>query len=1139
VFISLNKSILFRLPSAVVFPGRQEDRNYILKEDDSKMNNEIKKNKKMVLALVIIAALAMVSVAAVAIHSDDSSAAGSGQYIPMDSASPFVIDGTITADYEFYTTGGPDALSIEITSNANYTGTMTIGTVDNTVNPWVYTPYASMKLTNVSNVEITANLDTTGIAVASFTLCNPITDPLNAAQINSDGVYELNEAPSGTFELLQGSVMLGVDKDNFFNGAVTAAGFTATSEYAVGAVVGISADGTAQISGDVQAGDWQAPVPAPAKWDAPTPTLTLSGAASIQLPDATQKLNDSSTPVVVVNDVLTTDGVDVTIADGAVITAGDRAPSLATSVLIDGTGINEGILFNADGFYQDVTPADSSKLIFANVPMGTYSLFIASDNGLFYGTMTVTPTATVLSSLNLPVKALPDDVFTSTGKDNLTFDAGAYTFMWAINLTTGESGTAKVDNAHSITSITFAKKGFDNDELLAVLKDPAGGLEVLWGSWNNNDANGLGTTVPDTVGLLKVTSVTGNLTDPAQIRANAPEVSPSYVNFIVKDDSNVHIFGTLNLLYVNNDQYGSFDISKDAFVDLNADGGMITQGVMPTATGSTGENPVGTIFASTNLVAAYYWTNDTSGTPTISTYYFTSLENAIKNSNTVTLVGDVVILKDTTLSSSNSDPLTVIIGPQATLTVGKKKVGDDPAISANLTIPSGTTLVNPSGNPYKVVNGQAIYDEKPTPASNEPTCDVLITGNNKYIYTDLATALDISTGNVTIDTLQIVDELNRSATVNTGVTLNDTWGITIPEDLTLTVNGTVNSTADMIITGTLWINNVVNFGKDSEITLNGSINIAKAGTLNLNGSTLNGAAKSVLVIDGTLNMTNGATGNVDTLYLDGTATITKLTVDNVLRIGAVPSLSTGYVNSASLTGKLTLGAEAVAWVYGDFNAKTAFDNPVAPLSTQYMIDTTLYLTIFVADGNTSYDLPMVYGDEFDGAGYMLDIAINDWNNNRMLRGDSLIKNPNGDAFVGNNNWLIVYADWSAKQYKVTFNYMPGVTWSCNGQTIDSNNNFAMVDYGASISVQVFVQPGYQGTPVIQKDGTAVSGNPVSATITGNVTFSVKDGSVQVAGTGTTDNNSSSGLSLIEILLIIIVIIIAIMAIIIAIRLLRS
>jgi len=1053
----------------------------------------MKNNSKIALVLIIVAA--MVSVAAITIHSDNSVAAG-GMYYAMDN-SQISIDGDLAIDYnldvDINAAPGDYSCPIMITSNGNYTGTLSIGILDKSTTPWTYTTYASLLLTGASNVQIVASIETGPIIVAGFEVSNMSTN----AQLATDGTYELRDGvPSGTFEVTQGMVQLGISNgttDVPFNGTLTAGGFSMASEYVYGATVAIADDGTVQLSGYAYAPVMSAPNPVPpagVTFNYPTPKLSFSGSASIQYPDALQQLLDSWGDNV--TDVLTTVGVEVTIEDGAVITAGDRVPSLATDVSIEGTNIARGVLFdvaNPDAWNSNdngntQVNGTGTVVTFYNVPLGTYTLFMyANTDYVYLSAVTVTATGITLGSNILPSTIMANDAFYSVEPDDLSYHAGAYTFMFALNMDTLETGTATVNNSTSTGTLTFPEYGYNDNHMLAVMRNQATGLqEVFFGAIGYNWVGG----------LLKATT-TVTLTTPDLIRGGDVSTYSAISTFTVAGADTVHIFGTLNLLYTSADQYGAFDIMNGAFVNLDADGGKIIQGVMPPANGSLAESPVYLIFGSNNLVTAYYFTNDTTGIPA-ATYTLTSLKNAIKESNQVTLCGYFVILEDLTLSSPNSDPLKVIIGPNATLQVGRVQVDDDnPAISSILTIPDGTTLINPSGRNYSVVNGQAVYDAKPS-TYDSPTVDVITTGNNRFIYTDLATALDISTGNVTIDALRWAT-LIRNATVQSGVTLNDIFGITIPEDMMLIVNETFDSKADMIIDGTLMINNIVNFGKDSTIALDGSIVVASNGALNLNGSNLVGDANSVLVVDGTLNMTAASTVNVNTVFIEGKATITDLTVDGILRIGAVPSLSTGYTNSADITGKLTLGDTAVAWVYGDFNGKSAFTNANV-ISTQYMIDATPYLTIYVDSSNTTQYLPMIYGDEFGADGYMLDISIKDWNNNSMLRGDSLIANI-GAAYVGDTNWKIVYADWSAIQFRVSFYYMPGVLWSCNGQTIDSYNNSVMVDYGASISVQAFVQPGYQGTPVIQKDGTAVSGNPYTTTITGSVTFSIRDGSVLV------------------------------------------
>ncbi|MDR1404117.1 MAG: hypothetical protein LBJ20_00920 [Candidatus Methanoplasma sp.] len=115
------------------------------------------------------------------------------------------------------------------------------------------------------------------------------------------------------------------------------------------------------------------------------------------------------------------------------------------------------------------------------------------------------------------------------------------------------------------------------------------------------------------------------------------------------------------------------------------------------------------------------------------------------------------------------DKITIyIIGKDAKLEVGS--VDEKSPANPTLTVPSKTKVVISSGGAYNVANGKAIYDVKPV-AADEPKADILIEGG-KFVYTDLATALDDSVSGDVLELRRDAD-LNRSAAVKDGVELKD------------------------------------------------------------------------------------------------------------------------------------------------------------------------------------------------------------------------------------------------------------------------------------------------------------------------------------------------------------------------------
>jgi len=956
----------------------------------------MKKNKKMVLALVIVAALAMVSVAAIALHSDDSAAAPTGTYVGMSSSAPFnvvTIDETSAVNYNIQIDAAATGIyfcPIVITQNGNYSGTLTIGTLDSTVpSALVYTPYASVQLSGATSTNLTAVLITDGTTYTAFFMvgndaANATTITVAPASADAGSQIILGNPSAAT---LTGMTITDVSTAiqsvqaadaTSFTGTVTAGDLTVKAANIAGAVIGVSADGKGCISGEAVDGTAQVADPSDptgaTMMDVPA-TIEFSGTGSVQTPDAF-------------------------VAAGVVYSGGN-------TFLVGGTNdvkitVDEGAVITIGNAYTPIT------------------------------------VMSLMSNVTMEVSGTINVVFTAA---------------------TDTTGAAAGAVAYGQINIAFGQ---------AAVSFPSDNGVIAYG------------------------------VDPASVA------------------------------------------------------GVVTPAVSDVTGGSMN---------SANLCAAFYVTsNGTATTPaTAVTYYFTTLNNAVSNSNNVFIVGSPYIL---------TEDLTIPDGTTVTVSSGSRlQVGDDDN-SAVLTVSDGAKLINNNAradpvNGIDVSNGQVVYTltNAPAPGSaNEPTADVIMTTPTNKIYTDVGTALNSLSQSG--DTVLLIREatLVKDATVKSGVTLQDAPGadLIIPNDVTLTVQGTANFNNDGTLDGKITVANGGVVNVTSNVTATGAVEVQSGGVLALAGGNIDTLSTLTIFDGGSVALTNDTTGAVpvysylevnDFFMLPGTGSAASLSiekdaqvyVDNSLTVGSVPTVSANNTNTAKITGVVTLDSNAVATVYGNSTVdSTNFE--ATTVSSTYWIGSNVFQTVYV-DGNAISLLPALYPD-------LSDIQVLDWNNDQMLNGIWLsyfLTNPDA-PFVGDtvatstasvhSDWTNLYAKFVPRMYDITLTYTPGVTWVVNGKQIDGSNNPQSIAWGTTVTVQALVNPGYTGTATVQKDGTSVS-NPYSMTVTGNATFSIKDGSVQVAGSGSSGEKTYGGLTLIEILLIIIVIVIIIIAIIIAIRLMRS
>jgi len=371
------------------------------------MKKEMKKNNKMILALVVIAALSMVSVAAVV--SDDSDAAVTAT--PLDPAENFVVKESGTQDYDFYiesVTGG--AAFITVPDNVTYSGKIRLGTWDGTT----YTSFSEIELTNASAVKLTVVALTTDAGLVTYFMLG-------------NSAADAEKMPGGTYELKQGQVMLGsvdadalamagesilvslytaasaadmgtivgylsfVDERACFNGTLKAGDFSLTAEYVFGALVSIESDGKARLSGVASSPQEGKVQDDQGEW--PQGTLSLSGPVSIQYPSILQKLLGLNG---IVDDALLVDDVEVTVEDGAVVTAGDKVASFASTVTITaGSSVTESYLLDLATGLAWMGSTGGSDTVFNDVPTGKYKAIVVTGGGLFFGDVQVASSGAV------------------------------------------------------------------------------------------------------------------------------------------------------------------------------------------------------------------------------------------------------------------------------------------------------------------------------------------------------------------------------------------------------------------------------------------------------------------------------------------------------------------------------------------------------------------------------------------------------------------------------------------------------------------------------------------------------------------------------------------------------------------------
>ncbi len=1115
------------------------------------MKTEMKKNNKMFLALAVVAALAMVSVAGVALQSDDSDAAALLNPMGNGENSTTIIEDS-TVDARFYINLGANqnfgVQFIKIAEGITASGTISIGTADDNEGK-NYKEYATVKLDGVKNAVFTLIMTPEGDGYLGMILVGDEAK-VNPSAATPDEFITDYKPVEGTIEVTKGMLMGGAIRPNTysaaewlafnvpgvgfmipdmynnaadgalaqFTGTMKAADAVFESAYTFGLALSV-VDGAAAVFNEVCSADNHLPyiedednlgtyIPFV---DRSERIVTLvSGTVKVAYPEGVANTGGASFGMADVNMV---------VEEGAKLIVGDNVPKTATTVTIKTPGTTVAgyelyLIPESGAGIAGVAAIDGTDVAFTfdNVKLNTdYTLVGMINNQAYFSTFSVDGAGIDYVS-TIGTNSVSGAV---AGTGNLTYDGTDIIYNYAdlaycLFAATYESGALSIDESGT----TQGKIATDNagEKALLLFVDNGGNYLLYMGDVTNpnmptNDITGTGaSTAVVSEGNIALESIM----DSFYLRDYAAGA----------DDYTLTVKGDIEFVYTSTTNRGQF--TSDAAYSIDFEGsGMLTYGTVPQV------RPVNPLNAVQNMNAAYYFVNEGSETrPTSTTFYYTTINNALTQSNDITIIGTVTILEDVTLVGPVADQDTKInIATNANLLIGDSKH------SPKVSIPASTTVTKGTGAGYEVVSGQAIYDVKPPRPVNEPASDVLLEGD-KFIYTDLWTAFDISQSGQTIKLRQAAT-LDKDATLKEGVSLNNNnFPLTIDEDVTFIVNGTYDCQSALTIDGTVRVNGVMNITGvgGAHIASTGAIDVMSSGVVNVGNDTTAGNltcdTEGVVSVAGTFNVVNG-TAQADELELTGkisvksTASFAALTT---FTVGAMPEIATkAYSNPAVIEGKINVSSGTICTTYGDFalTATGSSANVTAGgtfYSTKYMVGEVQLCTVYTVDA--TYVLPMVNG-------VFKDIIISDWNNMVELNGDSMYATG---PTISTANWTTAYAVYTFREFKVTFEYTPGVTWTYNGKTVNTTDD-VILHYGDVISVNVFVAEGYAGTPTLTLNGNSYKAGD-NVTIDSNIVF--KATGVHVAGP-----TDTSGWTLIEILLVVIVVIIGIIAIIVAIRLLRS
>ena len=560
---------------------------------------------------------------------------------------------------------------------------------------------------------------------------------------------------------------------------------------------------------------------------------------------------------------------------------------------------------------------------------------------------------------------------------------------------------------------------------------------------------------------------------------------------------------------------------------------------------------------------------------------FTNIYNALENAQadetvTITKMGDQTVTLDRNVEVKTGVTLEILSGKTVVVDNGITMT-----VNGTLYVNSGTLQIEPevTTEGKEEDAGAVIVNGMLTSVASTDGYQNMIAGayfgyNNLNVIAPLATAAglvnDIETSQIVLylenevadiafdytgsDVITLVNNgILTAGTIDLGVVTFQAAASTdsVPVSTTATLALT-NGSVELDNVNSITVTDVVTYDADNNAIYTATISgtsvgaldnkdttdVVERGTVTTIGAVSTGASYSAVVdivvpADSTLTATAGPIQNI---VVEGTMTATaSVTVINATVIGTM-NTDDGKITVTKLYAGVyaddiiaeDLGASAVI---GDgVVLAAASSKPVAYIApgctvtediisangiktTEYYVQDALYVTAYAMGSTPITDIvAAIEHTEFKG-----------WfNAEKTGKADT-------STMVGAVGFDKVYADIDYNIYKIDVSSCPGVSVYIDGKEWKDGTLYA---YGAH-NIDIYITPGYEGTPAITINGQSVTGN--SFELTGDTEITVSG----ITAVDYSQTGGSDGLGLTEILLIILVVLIVIMAIMVALRLMRS
>jgi hypothetical protein len=1153
------------------------------------MNMNIK-NEKTMLALIVVAALAMVSVAGVALASESDAATTDLTIV----SGGLEIKSSTTDSYGIYN-ASEGASKVIIAEDAAYSGTLCFGILDNDkLDNGKFTSLVTFTLTDVSNVVF--DYEANGkVATVTGNTTGTIAISQGSVILGSTTGYFTGEISGNTATIAAVNVA-GPDEDGF----TIKAGTTDVLSGALGCgsaddKASIDMTGTANVGTEMTIGV--------------KVTFTVAEDATLNVPANAQTYSIESGNLVVtvmggvnnlsgyaVGGIYDSDGQEVAKIETAAVNTKTLTFTLSAAM-------NMSEKYTVQILISNGTVSNGTDVYYYS---GSLSFTVAANGTDATTTFTSSTNASKIALADSAV-SLSTPILKTLDSEGMvvTYDSADYYVAYTAQQTSGSVAptNAHVDRANGTITFDATIVGESATTLIVLENKTSGALSYYFGYAKS-------VTPGDTTYVLQ-----------ASKGITALGVSTTAADYKILSggviDNNPTPAGVSAV--TNN---GIIDVEGKIFVGYSATAGdMITNGAVITVDGTieyqvangTGAPLVAT---DTNHISAvcYKVAPASTSTQAYTTFYYTTLANAMAAASDMTVYGTITVLEDMTLTGTpvgtETTQNTITVAINSELKVGRvATTGDDAvtAVTAVVTVPKTTqVMINGTVN---VANGQYKVEGLFTDSYGSfISANVFMTDDIYGIYTDLATALGLATAEGDVINLRSVATLAADATLVAGVTLNaNDNNITIASGTTFTVNGILNAyeihiqgsyktSSATVGAGELVLNcydegfviskittGVTHVDNNGDITTNGGIitlgsefdtgDYSVAFDIDIGTST--SKIPAVINIDGVVDYSGKITSvsNPDKSYLTLNVTGTLNTVEDAGvdadGIYAVANI-TGTLYSevhfgvcemyVTGTGSVSFDEDNGAYVFVNDKlvsgtAATDVESVTNNTTVKAVINSGIYavvygdytadnISIYKDGGNNSiecsstvyyvldkYSATYVFKTLFGADAVNLDLTEPEFESYTFDRWYDNVTGGNdvaleATATIGDHT--AVYGYTTIKTFTVSFSYnSDNGAWIVDGNRLGTSGTLTL-EIG-SHSVSYVANDGYELKDyAIYVNGEAMTDD-----------YEPQNGDV-IKFTGTVEQKSTSGgMDLITILLIIITIVIVIMAIIIALKLMRS